>query len=111
MCTSNPYQSEVHAEVYEWSKKLSEYLLPRTRAYYEIWLDEEKVAGTPEGRSGTNVWTTYTYRVSLKSGLLFRQIMILMSFHKILGFIAIIEDDKLIGFNVAIGGGMGMYAW
>ena len=48
MCKSNPYQSEIHAEVYEWSKKLSEYLLPRTRAYYEIWLDEEKVAGTPE---------------------------------------------------------------
>ena len=48
MCTSNPYQSEIHAEVYEWSKQLSDYLLPRTRAYYEVWLDEEKVAGTPE---------------------------------------------------------------
>ena len=34
--------------------------------------------------------------------------MILMSFHKILDYIAIVEDDKLIGFNVAIGGGMGM---
>ena len=48
MCSSNPHQSEVHAEIYEWSKKLSEHLLPRSRAYYEIWLDEEKVAGTPE---------------------------------------------------------------
>ena len=48
MCTSNPYQSEIHREVYEWSKKLSDDLLPRTRAYHEIWLDEEKVAGTPD---------------------------------------------------------------
>ncbi|MER2256217.1 MAG: sulfite reductase, partial [Priestia megaterium] len=28
MCNPNPYQSEVHAEVFEWSKKLSDYLLP-----------------------------------------------------------------------------------
>ncbi|MFP9052188.1 sulfite reductase subunit beta, partial [Enterococcus faecalis] len=48
MCASNPYQSEIHSEVYEWSKKLSDDLLPRTRAYHEIWLDEERVAGTPE---------------------------------------------------------------
>ena len=48
MCASNPYQSEIHAEVYEWSKKLSDDLLPRTRAYHEIWLDEERVAGTPD---------------------------------------------------------------
>ena len=32
-------------------------------------------------------------------------------FSQDLGFIAIVEDGKLIGFNVAIGGGMGMYAW
>ena len=48
ICTPNPYQSEVHAEVYEYAKYLSDYLLPRTRAYHEIWLDEEKVAGTPD---------------------------------------------------------------
>ena len=48
MCNANPYQSNIHLEVYEWAKKLSNDLLPRTRAYHEIWLDEEKVAGTPE---------------------------------------------------------------
>lgn len=42
LCTSNPYESQLHAEAYEWAKKISEHLLPRTRAYAEIWLDQEK---------------------------------------------------------------------
>ncbi|MBA1847934.1 sulfite reductase subunit beta, partial [Escherichia coli] len=46
LCTSNPYESQLHAEAYEWAKKISEHLLPRTRAYAEIWLDQEKVATT-----------------------------------------------------------------
>ncbi|HBV89619.1 MAG TPA: NADPH-dependent assimilatory sulfite reductase hemoprotein subunit, partial [Pantoea sp.] len=33
LCTSNPVESELHQEAYEWAKKLSEHLLPRTRAY------------------------------------------------------------------------------
>ncbi len=48
LCTSNPYESELHAEAYEWAKKISEHLLPRTRAYAEIWLDQVKVATTDE---------------------------------------------------------------
>ena len=37
--------SKTHATVYEFSKNLSEHLLPRTSAYHEIWLDQKKVAG------------------------------------------------------------------
>ncbi len=48
LCTSNPYESQLHTEAYEWAKKISEHLLPRTRAYAEIWLDQKKVATTDE---------------------------------------------------------------
>lgn len=37
--------SHLHAEVFEFSKNLSEYLLPETNAYAEIWLDKKKIAG------------------------------------------------------------------
>ena len=47
LCTSNPYQSELHQEAYEWAK-ISERLLPKTRAYAEIWLDGEKLETTDE---------------------------------------------------------------
>ncbi|HAD91078.1 MAG TPA: sulfite reductase subunit beta, partial [Alteromonas macleodii] len=43
LCTSNPVESELHLQAFEWAKKISEHLLPKTRAYAEIWLDGEKV--------------------------------------------------------------------
>ncbi|AJO59713.1 assimilatory sulfite reductase (NADPH) hemoprotein subunit [Bacillus subtilis] len=107
MCASNPYQSEIHSEVYEWSKKLSDDLLPRTRAYHEIWLDEEKVAGTPEEEVEPMYGPLYLPR-KFKIGIAVPPSNDIDVFSQDLGFIAIVEDGKLIGFNVAIGGGMGM---
>lgn len=44
-CTVNPHLSQIHNTVYEFSKNLSEGLLPKTSAYHEIWLDQKKVGG------------------------------------------------------------------
>ncbi|ARC72974.1 assimilatory sulfite reductase (NADPH) hemoprotein subunit [Bacillus licheniformis] len=108
MCTSNPYQSEIHREVYEWSKKLSDDLLPRTRAYHEIWLDEEKVAGTPDADEVEPMYGPLYLPRKFKIGIAVPPSNDIDVFSQDLGFIAIVEDDKLIGFNVAIGGSMGM---
>ncbi|MCY8426108.1 assimilatory sulfite reductase (NADPH) hemoprotein subunit [Bacillus vallismortis] len=107
MCASNPYQSDIHSEVYEWSKKLSDDLLPRTRAYHEIWLDEERVAGTPEEEVEPMYGPLYLPR-KFKIGIAVPPSNDIDVFSQDLGFIAIVEDGELIGFNVAIGGGMGM---
>ncbi|MFB3167935.1 assimilatory sulfite reductase (NADPH) hemoprotein subunit [Neobacillus sp. 179-C4.2 HS] len=107
MCASNPYQSEVHDEVYEWSKKLSNDLLPRTRAYHEIWLDEEKVAGTPEVEEEPMYGPLYLPR-KFKIGIAVPPSNDIDVFSQDLGLIAIVENERLVGFNVAIGGGMGM---
>lgn len=107
MCNPNPYQSEIHAEVYEWAKRLSDHLLPQTRAYYEIWLDEEKVAGTPEIEQEPIYGALYLPR-KFKIGIAVPPSNDVDVFSQDLGFIAIVEQGKLVGFNVAIGGGMGM---
>ena len=107
MCASNPHQSEIHAEVYEWSKKLSDDLLPRTRAYHEIWLDEERVAGTPDTETEPMYGQLYLPR-KFKIGIAVPPSNDIDVFSQDLGFIAIVEEGRLIGFNVAIGGGMGM---
>ncbi len=44
LCTSHPKQSPLHEEVFEYAKDIDKLLLPKTHAYYEIWLDEEKIA-------------------------------------------------------------------
>src|SRR5690606_30784522 len=108
MCNVNPGQSRFHAEVYEWAKKLSESLLPKTRAYHEIWLDEEKVAGTPDKEEIEPLYgPTYLPR-KFKIGIAVPPSNDVDVFSQDLGFIAIIANGRLAGFNIAIGGGMGM---
>ncbi|MDQ0232056.1 assimilatory sulfite reductase (NADPH) hemoprotein subunit [Metabacillus malikii] len=107
MCNPNPYKSDVHLEVYEWAKKLSNDLLPRTRAYHELWLDEEKVASTPDVDVEPMYGPLYLPR-KFKIGIAVPPSNDIDVFSQDLGLIAVVEDEKLIGFNVAIGGGMGM---
>ncbi|MGJ9458652.1 assimilatory sulfite reductase (NADPH) hemoprotein subunit [Oceanobacillus sp. CF4.6] len=106
MCNVNPEQSEVHAEVYECSKKLSDHLLPETNAYHEIWLDDKKVIDSREENEPI-YGDTYLPR-KFKIGIAVPPSNDVDIFSQDLGFIAILEDEKLIGFNVAVGGGMGM---
>ncbi len=108
MCNPTPDQSEIHAEVFEWAKVLSDKLLPRTRAYHELWLDEEKVAGTPEMDEVEPMYGPLYLPRKFKIGIAVPPSNDIDVYSQDLGFIAIVEDDKLIGFNVAIGGGMGM---
>ncbi|MEM5014882.1 assimilatory sulfite reductase (NADPH) hemoprotein subunit [Metabacillus indicus] len=108
MCNVNPYQSDLHAEVYELSRKLSNDLLPRTRAYHEIWLDEEKVAGTPDAEEVEPMYGPLYLPRKFKIGIAVPPSNDIDVYSQDLGFIAIVEDNKLSGFNVVIGGGMGM---
>ncbi|EST54217.1 sulfite reductase [Brevibacillus panacihumi W25] len=108
MCDPNPYQSEIHSEVYEWSKQVSNHLLPRTTAYHEIWLDDEKVAGTPGSEETEPMYGKHYLPRKFKIGIAVPPSNTIDVFSQDLGFIAIVEEGKLTGFNVAIGGGMGM---
>src|SRR5678815_2916849 len=42
-CTAHPNISPLFAKVFSYTNKITELLLPKTRAYYEIWLDHEKI--------------------------------------------------------------------
>ncbi|GGO01307.1 assimilatory sulfite reductase (NADPH) hemoprotein subunit [Saccharibacillus kuerlensis] len=109
MCNPNPYQSEVHTEVYEWADKISRHLDPHTRAYHEIWLDEEKVVDsrdfdTPQEPIYGPVYLPRKFKI----GIAVPPSNDVDVYSQDLGFIAIVENGKLAGFNVTVGGGMGM---
>lgn len=108
MCNPNPYQSEVHQEVYEWAKKISNHLDPRTRAYHEIWLDEEKVVDSRDGLEQEPIYGPVYLPRKFKIGIAVPPANDVDVFSQDLGFIAIHEEGRLLGFNVAVGGGMGM---
>ncbi|GAX89087.1 assimilatory sulfite reductase (NADPH) hemoprotein subunit [Effusibacillus lacus] len=108
MCNPNPYQSEIHEQVYEWAKKVSNHLDPRTRAYHEIWLDEEKVVDSLEGIEQEPIYGPVYLPRKFKIGIAVPPSNDVDVFSQDLGFIAIYEEGRLLGFNVAVGGGMGM---
>lgn len=103
---ANPERSAVHQQVYELARNFSEAMLPRTRAYHEIWLDEQLVAGG-EPEVEPLYGATYLPR-KFKVGFAVPPSNDVDVFTNDLGFIAIVTGGRLVGFNVAAGGGMGM---
>ncbi|TWI01912.1 sulfite reductase (NADPH) beta subunit [Luteimonas cucumeris] len=102
---ANPLQSRTHAAVHAQAVAVSTHLLPNTRAYYEIWLDEERVAGS--GEEAEPIYGhTYLPR-KFKIGFAIPPYNDVDVFAQDLGFIAIIENDELLGYNVSVGGGLG----
>ena len=104
LASANPVASRAHAVVHDWAKKLSEHLLPRTRAYHEVWLDGERVAGTDEVEPIYG--PTYLPR-KFKAAIAVPPVNDVDVFAHDLGFIAIVENGELVGFNVTVGGGLG----
>ena len=104
LCTPNPIESEIHQQAYGWAKKISEHLLPKSRAYAEIWLDEEKLETTDvEPILGAS----YLPRKFKTTVVVPPQNDIDVHAND-LNFVAISENGKLIGFNVLVGGGLAM---
>ncbi|MCW1883298.1 NADPH-dependent assimilatory sulfite reductase hemoprotein subunit [Luteolibacter flavescens] len=106
MCNPNPYLSSVHAEVLKAAQDISTHLTPATRAYHEIWLDGEKIETSEEEEQEPIYGKTYLPR-KFKITIAVPPSNDVDIFANCLSFIAIVENDKLVGYNVAVGGGMG----
>jgi sulfite reductase (NADPH) hemoprotein beta-component len=106
MATSNEGLSPLVAEVAKFAQTISDHLLPKTTAYHEIWLDKKLIS---EGASDEEpiLGKTYLPR-KFKVALATPPYNDTDIFTNDIGLIAIGENDQLTGFNVAVGGGMGM---
>ena len=120
ICSSNPNLTPIHKTIHAYADKISTMLLPKTRAYYEIWLDEEKLFEYDE--------TDPLYRElylprKFKIAIAIPPDNEVDVFGNDIGLIAIIEppsplpacrtgrergggEAKLKGFNIAVGGGL-----
>jgi len=104
ICASHPKQSPLHEQVFAIANEISDMLLPKTRGYYEIWLDEEKIADTQleEDPLYENRYMPRKFKIAIA----IPPNNDVDVFANDLALIAIIENDQLKGFNIAIGGGM-----
>jgi sulfite reductase (NADPH) hemoprotein beta-component len=108
MCGANPDESVAHAEALELARKISDHLTPQTRAYREIWLDGEKIAGGEEAVVEPIYGKTYLPR-KFKIVIAVPPSNDVDIFAHDLGYIAIRDEaGAIVGWNVTVGGGMGM---
>jgi sulfite reductase (NADPH) hemoprotein beta-component len=119
MCNPNPHQSKVHTEVLQLATAISNHLSPRTGAYHEIWLDDgtgEKVKVTYDpplideiADPEEPIYGKHYLPRKFKTVVAVPPSNDVDIFAHDLGYIAILEgDDKVVGYNVTVGGGMGM---
>lgn len=104
LCTSNPVESGIHQQAYEWAKRISEHLLPKTNAYAEVWLDGENIK-RPEDE--TILGNSYLPR-KFKTAVVIPPQNDVDLHANDLSFVAISDGDKLTGFNILVGGGLAM---
>lgn len=101
----NPSLSSAHAAIQADAEALSKHLLPKSRAYYEIWLDEERVAGS--GEEEEHIYGEAYLPRKFKIAFALPPINDVDVYTQDLGFTAILEHGELIGYDVSVGGGMG----
>jgi sulfite reductase (NADPH) hemoprotein beta-component len=106
MAPPNPERNPLLARVYQDALAWSRFALPKSRAYHEIFLDEKLVAGG-EPESEPMYGPTYLPR-KFKVGFALPPSNDVDIFSQDLGFIAIEEGGLLAGYNVTVGGGLGM---
>lgn len=109
MACANPSLSRIHAAVHADAKAIHDHLSPRTRAYHEIWLDDRLVAGGEDAATQDHepvYGKTYLPR-KFKIALAVPPDNDVDVLANDLGFIAIVENGELAGYNISVGGGMG----
>jgi len=102
-CSAHPKESAIHEEIFKYADKISTLALPKTRAYYDVWLDQEQIAEKSE--EDPLYQDRYLPR-KFKIGIAIPPNNDVDVFTNDVGLIAIIEDNKLKGFNIAAGGGL-----
>ena len=104
ICAAHPLQSPIHAYVHAYAQKISELLMPKTKAYFEIWLDEEKIADKKEEEDPLyqNCYLPRKFKIAIA----IPPNNDVDVFANDVGLIAVIENNELKGFNIAIGGGL-----
>ncbi len=106
MACPAPLADKPHRIVRDIARKIARELQPASRAYHEIWLDGEKhLSAKPE--TEPLYGDTYLPR-KFKIGIALNSDNSIDVYSYDLGFIAMVENDTLTGYNVVVGGGMGM---
>ena len=104
-----PAYTRAREQVYADSVRLADALAPKTPAYHSIWLEGVQLKlDEPANQHFEDPLYGRTYLPrKFKVGLVIPPVNDIDIFTNDLGFIAVVDGDRLLGYNVAVGGGMG----
>src|SRR5262249_27060121 len=110
-CPAPHHHDGVHAELQATAACLAAHFAPRTGAYHEIWLN-----GQPAGQASAlkaaeeeePLYGKLYLPRKFKMGLALPEDNCIDIFAQDLGFLAVVENGTVVGYNVLVGGGMGM---
>ncbi|HKT61703.1 MAG TPA: NADPH-dependent assimilatory sulfite reductase hemoprotein subunit, partial [Gemmatimonadales bacterium] len=105
MGCSAPLGDADHAAVRAVAEALALELRPRTRAYYEIWLDGEKQVSTEQEEPFYR--DQYLPR-KFKAAVGLSTDNCVDIWAQDVGLLAVVRDGRITGFNLLVGGGLGM---
>ncbi len=109
MCCPAKRAGSIHADMEKLTDELTEALAPQTPAYHELWLtDPETGEKTLEGGGVVEPLYGHTYLPrKFKMGIALPEDNCIDIYTQDLGFLAVVRDGAIIGYNVLVGGGMG----
>ena len=109
MAPPTPAYTQARAQVFEDCKRVADALKPRTQAYHSIWIDGAQLnLDDPANKDFEDPLYGKTYLPrKFKTAFVVPPVNDIDIFTNDLGFIAILENDQLAGYNLAVGGGMG----
>ncbi|HHY55495.1 MAG TPA: NADPH-dependent assimilatory sulfite reductase hemoprotein subunit [Chloroflexi bacterium] len=108
-CCPAPLHDPIRRQIQAVTRQISDHLLPRTRAYHELWIDGEKVALDPPQQEEVEPIYGKTYLPrKFKIAIAYPGDNCVDVYTQDIGLVAIAHGDRLLGFNVIVGGGMGM---
>jgi sulfite reductase (ferredoxin) len=110
MAAPAPYKRHDYAVVYEAARAISDHLLPKTRAYAELWLDGEEIArvGSEAGTDESEPIYGKTYLPrKFKTAVTVAGDNSVDLFTNDLGVVPFFDGETLEGWNLYVGGGLG----
>jgi sulfite reductase (ferredoxin) len=108
-CPAPHRHDAAHDQLQETAALLAAHLAPRSRAYHEIWLNGRPISETETTPHDFEPLYGKVYLPrKFKTGLALADDNCIDVYGQDLGLLAIVEDGHIAGYNVLVGGGMGM---
>ncbi len=108
-CPAPHRHDAAHDQLQETATVLAAHLAPRTRAYHEIWLNGRPISETDTTPHDIEPMYGKVYLPrKFKTGLALPEDNCIDVYGQDLGLLGIVEDGRIVGYNVLVGGSMGM---